>query len=41
MRIAIIGAGNVGRSLATSFMRAGHAVVIASRDPEHAGRVAS
>ena len=41
MRIAIIGAGNVGRSLATSFMRAGHAVVIASRDPEHAGRVAA
>ena len=41
MDIAIIGAGNVGRSLATSFVRAGHAVVIASRDPEDAGRVAA
>ena len=37
MDIAIIGAGNVGRALATSFGRAGHAVTIASRDPEHAG----
>ena len=41
MNIAIIGAGNVGRSLATSFARAGHAVVIASRDPEDAGSVAA
>ena len=40
MDIAIIGAGNVGRSLATSFVRAGHTVVVASRDPEDAGAVA-
>ena len=41
MDIAIIGAGNVGRSLATSFVRAGHSVVVASRDPEDAGSVAA
>lgn len=41
MNIAIIGAGNVGRALATSFARAGHSVVIASRDPEDAGSVAT
>jgi 8-hydroxy-5-deazaflavin:NADPH oxidoreductase len=40
MDIAIIGAGNVGKALATSFRRAGHDVVIASRDPEDAGSVA-
>jgi len=41
MDIAIIGAGNVGRALATSFSRAGHAVIVASRDPEDAGALAS
>ncbi len=41
MDIAIIGAGNVGKALATSFKRAGHDVVIASRDPEDAGNVAA
>lgn len=41
MDIAIIGAGNVGRALATSFDRAGHSVTIASRDPEDAGSVAA
>jgi len=41
MDIAIIGAGNVGRALATSFLRAGHSVTIASRDPEDAGSVAA
>lgn len=41
MNIAIIGAGNVGRALATSFARAGHSVTLTSRDPEHAGTVAS
>ena len=41
MNIAIIGAGNVGRALATSFVRAGHTVTIASRDPEDAGDVAA
>jgi NADPH-dependent F420 reductase len=41
MDIAIIGAGNVGTALATSFTRAGHTVTIASRDPEDAGSVAA
>ena len=41
MDIAIIGAGNVGRSLATAFTAAGHTVVVASRDPEDAGAVAA
>ncbi len=41
MDIAIIGAGNVGKALATAFRRAGHDVVIASRDPEDAGSVAA
>lgn len=41
MNIAIIGAGNVGRALATSFSRAGHDVIVASRDPEDASAVAS
>lgn len=41
MNIAILGAGNVGQALATSFVRAGHSVSIASRDPEHAGSVAA
>lgn len=41
MEIAIIGAGNVGSALAGSFIRAGHSVTIASRDPEDAGSVAA
>jgi NADPH-dependent F420 reductase len=41
MNIAIIGAGNVGRALATAFARAGHDVIVASRDPEDAGSVAA
>jgi NADPH-dependent F420 reductase len=41
MDIAIIGAGNVGRSLATAFTGAGHTVTVASRDPEDAGTVAA
>jgi NADPH-dependent F420 reductase len=41
MKVTIIGAGNVGRALATSFTRAGHSVVVAARDPEHAGAVAA
>jgi NADPH-dependent F420 reductase len=41
VNIAIIGAGNVGRSLATAFGRAGHTVVITSRDPEDAGAIGS
>jgi NADPH-dependent F420 reductase len=41
MNVAIIGAGNVGRALATSFTSQGHSVIIASRDPEHAATVAA
>jgi NADPH-dependent F420 reductase len=41
MNIAIIGAGNVGRALATSLARAGHAVRITARDPEEALAVAT
>ncbi len=41
MDIAIIGAGNVGSALATSFRRAGHTIIIASRDAEDAGKVAA
>src|ERR1043166_2915971 len=40
MQIAIIGAGNVGRALATSLTRAGHDVTIAAEHPEHAADVA-
>jgi NADPH-dependent F420 reductase len=40
MRIAIIGAGNVGRALATTFTRAGHEVTITAHDPAHARAVA-
>jgi 8-hydroxy-5-deazaflavin:NADPH oxidoreductase len=41
MKVAIIGAGNVGTALATSFVRAGHDVVIASRDAEDAASAAA
>ncbi|HEX7950417.1 MAG TPA: NADPH-dependent F420 reductase [Candidatus Limnocylindrales bacterium] len=41
MKIAIVGAGNVGRALATSFTRAGHEVVVTSRDPQHASDLAT
>jgi NADPH-dependent F420 reductase len=41
MKIAIIGAGNVGGALSKSFSRAGHSVVVADRDPEEAGQLAS
>jgi NADPH-dependent F420 reductase len=36
MKVAIIGAGNVGKALATSITRAGHDVTIAARHPDHA-----
>jgi 8-hydroxy-5-deazaflavin:NADPH oxidoreductase len=39
MDIAIIGAGNVGRALATAFARSGHSVVIASHDPADSGAI--
>ena len=41
MNVAIIGAGNVGRALASSFTRAGHTVTLASHDPEHAAAAAA
>jgi predicted dinucleotide-binding enzyme len=39
--IAIIGAGNVGRALATSATRAGYDVIVSSTDPEDAQAVAT
>jgi predicted dinucleotide-binding enzyme len=41
MDIAIIGAGNVGKALASSFRRAGHEVTISAAHPESATEVAS
>jgi predicted dinucleotide-binding enzyme len=41
MKIAIIGAGNVGRALATGFSRAGHELVLVSREPRHAADLAA
>ncbi|HEX2754201.1 MAG TPA: NAD(P)-binding domain-containing protein [Candidatus Limnocylindrales bacterium] len=41
MQIAIIGAGNVGRALATSLTRAGHDVTITAEHAEHAAEAAS
>ena len=40
MKVAIIGAGNVGTALTTSFTRAGHDVTVAANHPEHAQEVA-
>ena len=40
MQIAIIGAGNVGRALATSLTKAGHTVTITATHPEHAAEAA-
>jgi NADPH-dependent F420 reductase len=36
MKVAIIGAGNVGKALGTSITRAGHDVTFAAKHPEHA-----
>jgi 8-hydroxy-5-deazaflavin:NADPH oxidoreductase len=41
MKVAIIGAGNVGTALATSLSRAGHDVLITSRDPDDAATAAA
>lgn len=41
MKIAIIGTGNVGRALGTSFVRAGHDVTLAARDADKTRAVAS
>ena len=40
MQIAIIGAGNVGKALAKSGVRAGHKVTISASHPEHAEEAA-
>jgi hypothetical protein len=40
MKVAIIGAGNVGKALTTSFTRAGHDVTISAAHPEHAREAA-
>jgi 8-hydroxy-5-deazaflavin:NADPH oxidoreductase len=40
MKVAIIGAGNVGTALATALTRAGHKVTITARDPKHASKAA-
>ena len=40
MKVAIIGAGNVGKALGQSITRAGHHVTIAAKHPEHAAAAA-
>jgi predicted dinucleotide-binding enzyme len=40
MKVAIIGAGNVGKALTSSFARAGHDVTVAANHVEHAQEVA-
>ncbi len=41
MKLAIIGAGNVGKALAGSATRAGHSVTISASNPEHAREAAA
>lgn len=41
MRIAILGAGNVGGALATASAAAGHEVVLSAANPEHAEQAAT
>jgi predicted dinucleotide-binding enzyme len=41
MKVAIIGAGNVGKALGGSFTRAGHEVTFTATHPEHAAAAAS
>jgi predicted dinucleotide-binding enzyme len=40
MQIAIIGAGNVGKALASTLTRAGHEVTLSATNPEHANAAA-
>jgi NADPH-dependent F420 reductase len=40
MKVAIIGAGNVGKALASAITRAGHEVTISAKHPEHAEQAA-
>jgi predicted dinucleotide-binding enzyme len=41
MRIAILGSGNVGKALASSFTRAGHRVTLTASKPDNARTAAS
>jgi len=41
VRIAILGAGNVGSALARAFVRLGHSVVLCAKHPDHAMKVAA
>ncbi len=41
MKIGIIGAGNVGKALASAATKAGHDVTLAAKDPSHADAAAS
>jgi NADPH-dependent F420 reductase len=41
MKVAIIGAGNVGKALATSITRAGHEVTLSASSPESAQQAAT
>ena len=41
MKVAIIGAGNVGKALGGSLVRAGHQVTLAARDVSAVGEAAS
>jgi NADPH-dependent F420 reductase len=41
VRIAIIGAGNVGSALSRACIAVGHSVVLSARHTEHAGKVAA
>ena len=36
MKIGIIGSGNVGKALASNFLRAGHQITFGVRDPKQA-----
>ena len=38
MRIAVIGTGNIGGTLGTAWARAGHDVVMGSRQPDHSAQ---
>ena len=40
MKIAVIGAGNVGKALTRSLSKAGHEVILSAAHPEHAAEVA-
>jgi 8-hydroxy-5-deazaflavin:NADPH oxidoreductase len=41
MEIAVLGSGNVGKALASSFIRAGHRVTLTASNPDNARAVAS